>query len=900
MRAMGGQVARRLALLGAILLSAPSVSAERVFSEFDLLGWRRAGVVSVEAGALEGGTVADLLDRSVATVADVPSRVTLVFDTPQLVRDVTLVPGGTDRVDVTLTVVAEDGRRFAAGEESVADGRHAVFHLLDVLTDRLEFAVSRPGGGAVPVAGVRVLGALDVDRLNLEGVPDALPEGGAFPLVVTGRDSFGGRPDLTSLVRVGVTPARAVSVEGGRLVMRASGPITLAAHLGDLESPRRDLMVQKLLAAPAAPALTPGHRQIRVHLEGEPPFEVFRRPPGGKSGRAIGRADGHLFFDDDVEPGSAHQYSVRRIDAFGNPLTEVSAETRGRAHSQRPAGALDLGRLPVLVVVYQDSLEGGAEEARRIEESLEAARLFVFRHSAGRLHLDLTFLRRSGPTPSTAGPTMALVERDLRRHGIADDAYGLVFVLAGDLDGSWGNFSLLGGTAGAFGRDASVPTPPGALGPDPAAAWNFVHELQHVLNDRVAASVGVTGLPTGHFDQDYATGRLGGSGLVLDVGEAWDGQAALLRLTESWAEVGPPFRRPHETVDADGDGFPDDDPALAIDEARYGSSPTTADTDDDGLGDLSELMAGLYGGTDPTAPDTDDDGLRDGDDPWPLSDFTGRIPHGDTPAFVAAGPDPRDPAVRLDAGWTASALVLRVATRAPCDVFLDLDGSGALGRWETDTLVGVGDDDASTGGSDVYAGPARLSIRAHEDPTGVYVGQRPLPEATLVATEEDGWSVVTVTLPPALGPGASDVHVREGATPADGLRLEAGRVLGLGVTVHASTAGLARAFDAWRDDVPWVSLFEPHRLLDATLAAPEETDAPDGEHAPTEPVGEPAGEAADPSEPDEVPQDGADDGASDVPDEDAAGADDDTSGADAAADDDAGTPAEDGGSAAAS
>jgi hypothetical protein len=812
---MRGQGVRRLARLIVILLGAVvPASAEQVYTDFDLAGWGRLGLLRVETSLLDIGSPADLMDRSNVTSVRTQSpsaTFILTFKPTQVVRKVSLQPGSHDPYLVTLTVIAEDGRRFAAGEVEVENGRLARFQLRNVPTNKLEFAVERrEGDGPVHVAELKVLGEVNVDRILLENVPATLPEGGSFPVVVSGRDAFGGKPDLTALAELVVSPNRAVLVEGNRVVTRAAGPITISAHVGSLESARQPVLVEKLQPAPVAPILRPGHEQIRIQLSGQPPFEIFRRSPGEKAGQPIGRVDGRLFIDG-VPPGSAHQYSVRQVDVYGNPLTDLSEETRARAHSTRPEGSQNLGRLPVLVVIYTDSLPGGAKEADHIEASLEAARLFVFRHTAARLLLDLTTIRRSGPTPSTSGPTMAFIERDLRRQGIPNNAYGLVFAIAGDLDGSFGNFVLLGDTAGAFGRSPGVATPTTALGPDAAAAWDFVHELQHVLNESVAASVGIGGLPTGHFAQDYASGRLGGAGLDLDVGEAWDGQAALLRLTEFWGEVGLPYRRPLEVVDKDGDGLPDEDPALPMDESRFGSSPDAVDTDGDGLGDLAEFMAGLYTGTDPSNPDTDGDGSSDGNDVWPLSNFTGEIPYGTEPQFVASGPDPHSPKIELLACWNEKELVLAVETDSRFDLFVDLDGSGTLGRWASDVRTGT----AGAAGSDVYAGPARVSVRAFETPRGVFIGERPIPGARIGTREKDGQQRVTVHLPGSLGVGSPDVHIVNGAKPAEGLRLTPGSILGLGITVRESTGNQPLA--AFARDTGWLSLFETHRLMDATL-----------------------------------------------------------------------------------
>jgi len=795
--------------------------AETVFADFDLLGWARLGILDAASAGFDAGQLEVLLDDSTSSVLQLPagtSVISLDFEPLQLIRHVGLTPGGPDACAVTLTVVAEDGRRFAAGEVVVADRTEATFQLIDVRCSRLELQVEPVDeDGTTSVADVRVAGEVAIERISLESVPETLPEGGSFPVLVVGRDVFGGHTDLTALAQLRVSPARAISLVAGNIaVTRVSGPIDITPHLGSLEGERRPLLVTSLADAPPAPTVRIGCRQIRLTIEGQPPFEIFRRRPGETNSVPIGRCDGPHFMDDDVTPGSAHQYSVRRIDAFGNPLSPLGPETRARALSRPPIGQLEPGRLPLLVVLYVDSLPGGAAEADAIVTSLEAARAFVYRHSRGRIHLDTTYLRRSGPTPATDGPSMAHIEQDLRRQGIADDRYGLVFAVASDVAGSWGNFLLLGKSAGAFGRSAAVATPDDALGPDAGVAFCFVHELLHVLGQRLADSVGLAAWPTGHFDQDFADGRLGGMA-TFDVGDGWDGAAALLARAEFWSEIGPPYRRPFEVVDSDGDGLPDDAPELPFDERRFGSDPALPDTDGDGLDDFGELVAGLYGAADPLVADTDGDGAPDGRDPWPLFDFSGQVQHGNQPVRVGTAPPGQAAGdLALDAAWNSDELLLAFETSQPCELFLELDGSGQLGRWESDAAVGP----VEAGGSDVWAGATRLAIRAHAAPVGVFVGGRLLEGVPVTSSVQDGRWRVEVRLPRALGPGATDVRVPADAPRVEGLRLEAGRVLGLHLVARPVLAADPQPFEPFVPDPGWTCLGETHRFLDAVLEPP--------------------------------------------------------------------------------
>ncbi len=834
------------ALLAVLLPALTAVSAsaqETVFSNFDLAGWARLGVISLSVdpatGTETGATAREAHfvrafdgDRTSSVAARRPGPLPLAvdFEPPQVLRRVRVWPDGPDAFAVSLEIVQANGQRFAAGETVIDDGAAAVFRLLDVECSRVEITVERitgaPGNAetdgptVTSVADIDISGRLVIEDIALQDVPRTMPEGGGFPVRIVGRDSFGGRPDLTAQAQIAATPARSLALtRGSRAVALANGTIALAPVLGSLRGPELTTAVLPLQTAPPAPTAIPGTRSTWLGLQGEPPFQILRRQVGAKSTQHVGRCDGDHFVDTGLAAGRAYQYSVRRIDRFGNPVSAPSREARVRILADAPPGHADAGRLPTLVVIFTDSLQPGEREA--IEESIEAARGFLDRHSRGGLLVDTTYLPLSGPTPITTGPTMAGIEARLRSHGIEDDQYAVVFAVADDLSGSYGGFTLLGRTAGAFGRTGTAPTPDGALGPDPGMAWAFVHELWHVIGLQLAESAGLPLQPTGHFADDFAAGLLGPEmQRPFDAGDLWDGQAALLSRFEAWDRVGAPYRRLIEVIDRDGDGLADDDPRLPLDERRLGSDPTAADADGDGLDDRAEAAAGLYRGTDPNNPDSDGDGLGDGDDPWPLDDFTGVIARGPTLRRLATLPTtarPDAPSLELAAAWTEQGLIVSVTADGPCDVFLSLDGSGDLGPWRGRFDTGV--EGAPAG--DVWTGDQRLALRAHHEPRGVFVGDRRVPGARVRAELHDGRHVVIAELPAALGPGSPSAWVPPGSPRSSGLQLQVGTVIGLGVVVRPARADDPAPFDPWvngADGRPaWLSLFEAHRLLDAVL-----------------------------------------------------------------------------------
>jgi len=813
-----------LATSVALALSSPrALAAEKLFASFDLQGWRKLGVLTVATPPLDIGGPDALLDNDPRTAVRIPDlqagEIVLEFRAEQVVRKVTVITGASAMTRVALTVVGNGEQRFKAGEFDVQGGEAATFHLLDVPITQLRVDVTRlQGDSALTLADLRVEGQLEIVSIGLEDVPESLPEGGSFPYHVLGRDSLGGRPDLTDRSQIIVDPQRALALlPGFRASTRVQGAVNLEAHLGTLRSLMQPLLVTAIAPPPPPPDVVAGLRVVTLHLQGEPPFAISRRTTGDKAEVSLGRTETNTFHDDTVEPAMAYAYTVRRTDALDNPLTENSAEVRVRTFRRLPSGWTDPGRIPVLVTLFSDSFASGEQDAAI--ESVEAARLFMYRHSLGRVVIDPVYLSVPGPTPVTSGPTMLGIEQRLRQLGIRDDQFGVVFALANDVEGDYAGFHLLGRTLGAMGRGTRVPTPRGALGPAPDIAWTFVHEMQHVFAALVAMDDGEPALPSGHFPEDFGPlGMLGSArGRRFDGGEAWDGAALLLAGFDGIARLGAPWHRALEVQDSDNDGLPDADTRLPLDELRFGTDPLSADTDGDELTDFAEAAAGLYRGTDPRNPDSV--GLRrpDGQDAWPRSNFTGLVGSARQPRFLASVPTPADPdkpPVLLSASWNEQALAFEIVTDRPCDAFLDLEGNGTLGRWETDVNVGT----ASAPASDVWAGPARISLRANAAPTGVFIGGQPLPGAMVASEREPGGRYrLLAVLPRRLGPGANDVLVPAGAPLAPGLRLRPGTILGLALTVRPSRAGDPAPFEAFPADGNWTSLFETHRLLDARL-----------------------------------------------------------------------------------
>lgn len=209
----------------------------------------------------------------------------------------------------------------------------------------------------------------------------------------------------------------------------------------------------------------------------------------------------------------------------------------------------------------------------------------------------------------------------------------------------WTYYNSGGGTFGIDNFPKGFPGRSQYLGGGDVA-WLTCHEFHHQLESYSAFALSFreddrivfnhyeprrrVARPDGGFDETTWTtsGRHG---------EHWDGMAFWDRtLTDiQWLRMC--FGEAITVLDADGDGFPDDDPRLPLDEKRFGSDPKNPKTD--GLMiDLHKVMLSTwtpnplqsswikpdpqYFKFDPQKKDSDGDGLDDLVDPYPLFPYS--------------------------------------------------------------------------------------------------------------------------------------------------------------------------------------------------------------------------------------------------------------------------------------
>lgn len=471
-------------------------------------------------------------------------------------------------------------------------------------------------------------------------------------------------------------------------------------------------------AAPATVFLVEAGRGRRL-VFGSTPKEALVSPVDGAPVRRFAvpeRTTRHSFRVRGLQPG-------RRYLVWVEPARRGERTERLAFYTAPPEGIAQYVRLRVVVAVFtnaapqRDAGRPGAQtpcppaEIERLKREIADAVRFYWVHTGMRLALDVhyladdTFIATPDGNPYGVGYTPGDDERLqalLRSAGrTLDDYDGCVFVtFEKEWDEGAGRWVYPASGGGTLGPENPLGIGKAAWKGGSDNAWLFCHEFGHELDGLYHHSMGPEYL-FNHF-QPW-------DGTAHRHGEHWDGNAWLLwwwggYVTEShprrpflpgkewfrylmlrWGEVA-------DTPDRDGDGIPDRDPAVPLDEERFGSSPSRRDTDGDGLDDLAEAMAcnwverGLgetWAGDaashrcNPRDPDTDRDGVPDGRDPYPLYAIDPVLRRGAPRPFVML--DDGKGGATLSLGWDEEALTIRVsAAQAPesLKILLDADDDG--------------------------------------------------------------------------------------------------------------------------------------------------------------------------------------------------------------------------------
>lgn len=209
------------------------------------------------------------------------------------------------------------------------------------------------------------------------------------------------------------------------------------------------------------------------------------------------------------------------------------------------------------------------------------------------------------------------VNTDLHNRGFTNNQYDAVYVLAiGSGNFAWGVYQCLG--RGGFCQTGWWGTSSGG--------WTITHEYNHLV-DSMFNSSGYPTYPHNHPGAARSAGEY-----VPDSGPDWDLNAEIFRYwpRASWLDLpnAGAWGTLRATADTDGDGVPDADATVPLDEARLGSIVGLVDSDGDGVSDLAEAMAGNFTSGDPMSNDSDGDGVLDAVDPAPIYPIATDVPQG--------------------------------------------------------------------------------------------------------------------------------------------------------------------------------------------------------------------------------------------------------------------------------
>jgi hypothetical protein len=335
-----------------------------------------------------------------------------------------------------------------------------------------------------------------------------------------------------------------------------------------------------------------------------------------------------------------------------------------------------------------------------LKNQLEDARQFYWMNSSLRFHLALDYL--VVPQRLTRAqvfgaedyypPREGMIERFLQDAEKNVRDYQAVFYIAciqdstpeqpqWSLRGKGGAFTIGVGAGKGYGYSWWEAT---RNGHNAGNNWLAVHEFHHQLDDVFAAS-GYAEYWFNHFSVSI--------GAADDFGEHFDGNAYILRHWPAGQWMAPLAATPRWgrlqfADDADGDGIPDHDPRLPIDEKRLGSNPRRRDSDNDGLDDREELQLANWvidgwGETyaaparfpNLSNPDADGDGTADARDPAPFYPWPVRIEH--SPQVIGALSLP-DFTASCSAWWNADSLFLafELSRLASLKILVDAQADG--------------------------------------------------------------------------------------------------------------------------------------------------------------------------------------------------------------------------------
>ncbi len=553
-------------------------------------------------------------------------------------------------------------------------------------------------------------------------------------------------------------------------------------------------------------------------------YNIYRSTVSNSFGAPERRIGAYTDYTDyNLNAATTYFYKISAFDAAGNESAlsnQITVATNSNNY-------LTVASLDLLIPIYTGGM--GPNEPNDIRDELEFARQFYFRNTKGQLNLKFHFMEIAGyPPPNNDGVAdFGTIGTDLHDRGILDNQYDAIHVSAYQTYGFWGGAMWLGQTAGSMAHQ-----PAWYYNPNnhytTGDAWVFVHEFGHSL-DMMANQSGFGDMIFNHFPWAFPLP----AGIDnFDAGPDYDGMALVLRLFDHHLDYAPFWDGYIEVTDSDGDKLANNDARLPMDEARFGSSPATDDSDLDGLTDAKEYYAGIYGGSNPTNSDTDGDDTPDGTDPYPISNFrptlektTAAVNINGTMAFGEGWqPLVSNPNFSLQSGATFSAsatwddayLYFAFQSNMPMKYYLYMDGSGEDGifsssiRFEDGTYPGIGE--GALG--DSYYESAVIVIRS--DAAQAWLKNAAVTGSQVATANAGGTYTTEVRIPHNLGPGFGYTYTPPTAPVVTSQSYTTGDIIGVNLVALPLANANGNETDDWRIS-NMVTMNEPFHFYDMTL-----------------------------------------------------------------------------------
>jgi len=493
-----------------------------------------------------------------------------------------------------------------------------------------------------------------------------------------------------------------------------------------------------------------------VHLTWEGPgitlydhagYNIYRRKEGGSfSSTPTHFTDTDTTITDTrLEAGQTYYYKITARDYSRNEHDTSNVYSVTTPSSTN--GYTSYANIKTAVVIYEhtnDRRNSGdyqmdSGEIEDLKTLLERARMFYWRNTKMQLNLEFDYLHVEEYKDFSDATYWSSTEMTgthlVEDFGVVNTQYDLVFRIIPGFGGfwSWGatnqmelpgpnrrtGFSQVHWPLTRLGRFDKYPDEFPDVSVGYQLIWLFIHEAQHAV-DGIYNHNGHSEMGHGDKPQEYGYKDNYPEGYGIKFGKRFDFQATMLRDFTAYQDLYDDWGDLYQAKDADGDGFPDDDPRVPLDEERFGSNTTSADSDGDGYTDKQEAIDGLfsYSTSDPHDSDTDGDGISDGEDRYPRYPLPRQIKNvsGDNAPMVdgtalewpdslrmmntttkVTGGHTYEPEIYMVRGGDSLYVALKMPAYGIPTIKWDFDGDGRwFGSGNTDMVLDMNNDNFET------------------------------------------------------------------------------------------------------------------------------------------------------------------------------------------------------------